>query len=187
MKVSLVNNGKKEPEKLRSLLSEHQVTLYDATQASNVEDSDLIVLSGSSRFPIMGNEDELEPEYSLVLNARVPIIGICYGAELIARAFGGTLVDLGEGNKERDLVDVEVVVPHPMFGGRTHFQAYDAHRWTVEALPHTLELLARSKHGPEVFRHRIRPVVGFQFHPEKMVDESYGDEVFRAVLAHYAH
>ncbi len=184
MRVALINNGIKAPQKLLELLAGHEVQVFDSAQASEVESSafDLMVLSGSSRFPIMGNEEALEPEFNLVLNSSIPVIGICYGCELIARAFGGTLTDLGEGSKERTMVDIEVVQEHPMFGGRKSFQAYDAHRWAISDAGPNLSILARSKHGPEVIQHCIRPIFGLQFHPEKMVDESYGDEVFRSIL-----
>lgn len=187
MKIALINNGTAEPEKLLALLSGHDVRVFNSTKAGDVDTSqfEVLILSGSSKFPIMGNEGKLEPEFSLVLNSTIPVIGICYGCELIARAFCGTLVDLGEGNKERDVIDVDVVVDHPMFQGKKSFKAYDAHRWAIESLRPELEILAHSKHGPEVIRHRIRPITGFQFHPEKMVDESFGDEIFNSVLSSY--
>ena len=185
MKVALVNNSTKEPERLLLLLSGHAVQVFDSSKVRELDpkDFDLIVLSSSSRFPITENEWLLLPEIDLIKTATTPIIGICYGCELIARAFGGSLVDHGEESKERDLVRVEVVANDPMFAGRTEFEAYDAHRWVIASLPPEIRVLARSKHGPEVIRHTERLIWGFQFHPEKMADESYGDEVFRSLLS----
>jgi GMP synthase-like glutamine amidotransferase len=185
MRVLLVNNGTKEPEKLLTLLSGHdvQVVTSDDLRTVTASEYDLVVLSGSSKFPITGNEWLLLPEIDLIKTATTPIIGICYGCELIAHAFGGVLVDHGEESKERDLVRIEVVADDPMFSGRKEFDAYDAHRWVIASLPVELRVLARSTHGPEVIRHTERLIWGFQFHPEKMVDESYGDEIFNTLLA----
>ncbi len=185
MRVALVNNGTKEPEKLLVLLSAHNVVVFDSSEVSTLgsKDFDLMVLSGSSRFPITDHEWLLLPEIDLVKTSTTPIIGICYGCELIARAFGGSLVDHGEESKERDLVRIEVAAGDPIFGGRTHFEAYDAHRWVVASLPPELRVLARSAHGPEVIRHTERLIWGFQFHPEKMADLSYGDEIFNNILS----
>lgn len=184
MKVALVNNGIKEPERLLSLLSQHEVQVIASSKIREIDAKffDLIVLSGSSRFPITENEWLLLPEIDLIKTTTTPIIGICYGCELIARAFGGSLIDHGEESKERDLVRVEVVAEDPMFGGRTEFEAYDAHRWTIASLPPELRVLARSEHGPEVIRHTERLIWGFQFHPEKMVDQSYADEIFTSLV-----
>lgn len=184
MKVALVNNGTKEPEKLLSLLRQHDVVVFNSSDIAVVKpgDFDVIVLSGSSRFPITENEWLLLPEIDLIKTTTTPIVGICYGCELIARAFGGSLVDHGEESKERDLVRIEVVSDDSMFGGRREFEAYDAHRWVIASLPPELRVLARSAHGPEIIRHTERLIWGFQFHPEKMLDESYADELFNTVL-----
>lgn len=185
MRVLLVNNGTKEPEKLLTLLSGYdvQVVIPDDLRTVTVSNYDLVVLSGSSKFPITDNEWFLLPEIDLIKTTTTPIIGICYGCELIARAFGGSLVDHGEESKECDLVHIKVVADDPIFSGRKEFEAYDAHRWMIASLPPELRVIARSKHGPEVIRHTDRLIWGFQFHPEKMVDESYGDEIFNTVLA----
>ena len=188
MRVALVNNGTKEPERLLLLLASHSVQVFNPSKVRELDqkDFDLIVLSGSSRFPITENEWLLLPEIDLIKTTTTPIIGICYGCELIARAFGGSLVDHGEESKERDLVRVEVVADDPIFTGRTEFEAYDAHRWVIASLPPELRVLARSSHGPEVIRHTERLIWGFQFHPEKIVDESYADEIFKTLVSELA-
>lgn len=183
MKVALVNNGSHAPEKLLTILKGHEVTVYDTAHLREMGNADLIVLSGSSTFPITENEWLLLPEIDLIKTTTAPVIGICYGCELIARAFGGSLVDHGEESKERDLVRIDVVADDPMFGGRASFEVYDAHRWVIASLPSELRVLARSEHGPEVIRHTERLIFGFQFHPEKMVDQSYGDEIFTTLLS----
>lgn len=184
MRVAFVNNGTKEPEKLFQLLRNHEVVSFGPNKSLEIfeDDFDLIVLSGSSRFPITKNEWLLLPEIDLIKNSKLPIIGICYGCELIVRAFGGSLVDHGDESKERDLVKVKVENDDPVFKGRKEFEAYDAHRWVVASLPEQFKVLARSVHGPEIIRHTERPLWCFQFHPEKMIDQSYGDEIFSALL-----
>jgi GMP synthase-like glutamine amidotransferase len=181
MRIALINNGTKKPENLLALLSEHEVTVCDQSQVSVLkpEAFDLIVLSGSSKFPITENEWLLLPEIDLVKTTTTPVVGICYGCELIARAFGGSLVDHGEESKERDVVRIDVVADDPMFGGRTAFDAYDAHRWVIASLPPELRVLARSAHGPEVIRHTERLIFGFQFHPRESQTRHSGPKYLR--------
>lgn len=183
MRIALVNNGTKDPEKLYELLAGHTVDTYPSEQADQVSRIayDLIVLSGSSRYPIMYHLDDLAAEIELIRSAEGPLIGICYGAELLAVAYGGTLRD--SGRKEKGIYTITSTSDDPIFGGKSAFDVYEAHRWTIDRVPDELEVLASSPTGPEVIRHRTRPHYGFQFHPEKMRDLTYGDELFRSVLS----
>lgn len=183
MRVTLINNGTKEPEKLYDLLCGHDVTsltLEDALRALDIP-ADLIVLSGSSRFPIAYHPHEVSAEIELIQKTDTPIIGICYGAELLAVAYGGTLRDMGE--KTHGVMSIAATADPELFSGRTSFDAYEAHRWTIDTLPEELVVLAQSETGPEVIRHQTKMQYGFQFHPEKFCDETFGDEVFTTLLA----
>ena len=182
MRVALVNNGTKEPSKVRDLLSGHEVIEFSIEEADEVLGGafDLIVLSGSSRFPIVYNLEQLRGELRLITESTAPLLGICFGAELLAVAYGGTLVDMG--HKVKGIYTIEAGTDS-LFKGRTSFDVYEAHRWSIGAVPESLHVLAHSERGPEIIRHTQKPQYGFQFHPEKMCDETYGDELFSAFLA----
>lgn len=183
MHIALVNNGTKEPEKLRTLLSGHHIEEFSLENAADAlrGTHDLVVLSGSSRFPIAYNLEALAPEFRLIRECTSPLLGICFGAELLAVAYGGTLRDTE--HKEKGIYTITALKDDPLFLGVTSFDAYEAHRWVIDTIPEEMELLAESPMGPEVIRHRTKPQYGFQFHPEKMCDETYGDELFRSFLA----
>ena len=182
MRVAIINNGTKEPEKLRTLLASHEITEFQLEEAADALSApfDLIVLSGSSRFPIAYNLDAVTEELELIRKTGTPLLGICFGAELLAVAYGSTLIDTG--HKATGIYNIDVTTADPLFEGRSSFDAYEAHRWSIGALPEELEELAHSPLGPEVIRHKTKPQYGFQFHPEKMCDETYGDELFRSFL-----
>ena len=59
------------------------------------------------------------------------------------------------------------------------------HRWIVDQTSPALQVLAESIHSPEVVRHTKYPIYGFQFHPEKMQDKTFGDEIFEAFVNQY--
>lgn len=186
MRVALIENGTSEPFKLLEILKEHEVsviTLEDSLKALD-HDFDLIILSGSSRFPIAYNLDILAPEIRLVRESSVPLLGICFGCELIAVAFGGTLRDLGE--KQKGISTITVTDSKELFCGIETFEVYEGHRWAIDQLPETFKTLALSSFGPEIVKHRTRPIYGFQFHPEKMLRETDGDELFGWFLAQVA-
>nr|AIA11970.1 Glutamine amidotransferase class-I [uncultured bacterium] len=182
MRVALINNGTKEPAKLYALLAGNEIDTFPSEEALEALKASygLVVLSGSSRFPIAYHLDTLAPELELIRRTAAPLIGICYGAELLAVAYGGSLKD--KGRKEKGVFTISTIVDEPLFQGRKTFDVYEAHRWVVDAIPQELEVLASSDMGPEILRHRTKPQYGFQFHPEKMCDETYGDELFRSLL-----
>jgi GMP synthase (glutamine-hydrolysing) len=182
MHVALINNGTKEPEKLLALLTNDTVDQFPLERADEAlcGTYDLVILSGSSRFPILYNLEILEAELKLIRECPSPLLGICFGAELLAVAYGGTLRDTE--HKEKGIYEITAVIKDPLFLDREAFNVYEAHRWVIDEIPAELELLASSCMGPEIIRHRTKSQYGFQFHPEKMCDETYGDELFASLL-----
>lgn len=176
MKTLLIDNGSTLLNRLRLLSPGDETVVTYANIPDDVHSYDLIILSGSSRFPVLGNEVALAAEIELIRRAEVPVIGICFGHELIVHAFGGEIIHLGESQK--GITEIEVIAGHPMFGDRTSFAVYENHQYGVRTLPPPLRPLAMIGDVVSVLEHRERPVYGFQFHPEHLTDEQYGDEVF---------
>ena len=190
MNVAIVNNGSGYPQRIVDLLlgqildTTVDIVVFDWSETSsiNLNNTDLLLLSGSNQMPIAFNKEKLSQEIELILRSGIPTIGICYGCELMAVAFGGGLKDCGPDNVHRDLVEMKVVAESDVFQEKDSFKAYDAHRWVIDPVPESFSVLAESSHGPEIIKHNERPMYGFQFHLEKMLEQSYGDELFLAVL-----
>jgi GMP synthase (glutamine-hydrolysing) len=178
MSIVLVDNGTTLLEKLRSLIpGEEQLVHYSKFDASIAEEAGLVVLSGSSIGPLYDTEDLYQKELDFIRTTTKPVIGICFGLELIVHAHGGALRELPE--QAKGVVSVEVVAGHNLFHPMASLDVYTNHRWVVETVPESFEVLAKSAHGPEVIRHKLLPLYGMQFHPENMTDCTTGDEFFR--------
>ena len=176
MKTLLIDNGSTLTPKLASLSpGKEDIVRYDAIP-DKLDEYSLIILSGSSEFSVLGNEEKLSREIELIKNANIPIVGICLGHELIARAFDATLELLSESCF--GMTNVDVVKQHPMFGGRANFSVYEKHQYGVTAVQEPLEVLAVTEQFIAVMKHKTKSIYGFQFHPEHHTDEQYGDEVF---------
>jgi GMP synthase (glutamine-hydrolysing) len=102
-----------------------------------------------------------------ILNAGVPILGICYGMQLLIRALGGEVVP-GTA-REYGPATVHVTDPaSPLFTGLPEtLDVWMSHGDRVEVLPEGVHTLAESENGiiaavgaPE------RAIYGTQFHPE---------------------
>lgn len=106
-----------------------------------------------------------------ISQARVPVLGVCLGHQSIGAAFGGKVVRAPE--------PVHGKAVHIQHGGTgvftglsQGFQAARYHSLVVEkeSLPPVLEPIAWNPDGLIMaLRHRERPVVGFQFHPESVL------------------
>ena len=184
MHIAIVNNAATKPDSLLRLLGKNTSQVFGYAESHLVEPAhfDLLILTGSSQFPIVYNREKLQAEIALIQRSNILTLGICYGCELIAVAFGSTLKDRGAFSQERAPFKIEVTSDNPIFLGHRDFMAYDAHRWTIDTLSSEIEVLARSTHGPEIIRHKNLPIYGFQFHPEKLPDETFGDELFAALV-----
>lgn len=180
MKILLIDNGSSFLDKLSELIPGQEIICkWDNISDIKTEDFDLVILSGGHNFEIEGNEKRLEKELNLIRNTKKPLIGICYGCELIAKAFGGVLEK--SLDKHKGIIDVSFTDESILKrGGKV--KVYENHSWIIKTLPTNFVSLAHSEHGPEIIKHRDLPIYGFQFHPEKCVEETEGGEVFLSVL-----
>ncbi len=177
MKLLIINNGTSYLPQLKSLLANHncQVIKYTEIDTINTKDYDATILSGGHDFTVNGNEDRLSMEFDLVINSTKPILGICFGFEIIARAFGSTLVSLP--SKEQGIIEIEVVEPNEIFLNIPNFKVFENHRWVIKDATKEISILARSKDGIEAFKHKTKPIYAVQFHPEMFVEKSCGAEI----------
>lgn len=114
-----------------------------------------------------------------IVAAHVPVLGICYGHQLLAHALGGE-VDDHPGGIELGTVPLtlhEAAQHDPLFADLPQqFDAQAAHRQSVRRLPDGAALLAGNNFEPH---HAFRVGAnawGVQFHPE------FGEAATRAYL-----
>ncbi len=130
-------------------------------------DAELVLLLGSSHgVPDPGREDVVAAESALVLDClerEVPVIGICYGAQLAAHALGGSVARAADheiGWYYVESHDPALCPPGPWV--QYHYDTF--------TVPDGARLLGHSDVGPQGFAvetaaGRLR-LVAWQFHPE---------------------
>jgi GMP synthase-like glutamine amidotransferase len=122
---------------------------------------DLVVLLGSDRSVHDASQQAVvSAESDLVREAdrrALPLLAICYGAQLVASAFGASVRRSPVPEIGWRRIECASAAP---FGEGPWFEFhYD--RWASNA---PLELLARTAAAPQAFR--LRRVLATQFHPE---------------------
>lgn len=130
-------------------------------------DVDGIVVTGSPRH-VYDRPDWLGETRMYLreqLRADVPVLGICYGHQLLADTLGGTVERADE--REFGYNEVNVIGQDPLFDGvPDRFTTFTSHQDVVAELPSGTTRLAENGYGLQAFRSDVFPAWGVQFHPE---------------------
>lgn len=96
----------------------------------------------------------------------IPILGICYGMQLVCQALGGK-VESGR-SREYGRAQCRILQENDLLRGLPkEFQVWMSHGDQVTAIPADFEPLAGTASCQlAAVRHRTRPLYGLQFHPE---------------------
>ncbi|HEX9973544.1 MAG TPA: glutamine-hydrolyzing GMP synthase, partial [bacterium] len=134
-----------------------------------------IILSGGPASvyqpdaPLIGKE---------IFDLNIPILGICYGLQLISHLLGGkvTKADHREyGHATLDVSDTDSLLENIAPKSRV----WMSHGDRVEKLPDDFSVLAQTINSPYgIIRHRNKKIYGLQFHPEVAHTEQ-GTKVIR--------
>lgn len=125
-----------------------------------------IILSGS---PFSVN-DEKAPEVNIAqLNSKLPVLGVCYGAQLTARQFGGQVAKSNKREYGRALLHKQK--DDLLLQDVTELsQVWMSHSDTILELPRGFEVLATTENIPYAAFKRngasVPPLYCLQFHPE---------------------
>jgi GMP synthase-like glutamine amidotransferase len=181
----LVNNSKKGEDRytrrLAACLSQLQVpfkvctTAHDVVRVVKRHDVKGCVLSGSTRMasdPL--SLAEVQAAMYVLTQMDVPVLGICFGSQLMTLLSGGEVVR--QPNLTCTTLQVDLKDSHPLFSGEGH-QSRVGMRFCfsdlikIDKIPHQLTPIswfkvAGNKKVPCGFQHTTRPWYGCLFHPE---------------------
>ena len=138
-----------------------------------------VILSGSP----CSVRDANAPQVDLSrLRGRVPLLGICYGAQYLAQQGGGTVE--GGDSREYGRAVLRVVAPSPLLRGvKEESTVWMSHGDSIARLPRGAKVIAST---PDVvnaaFQFEDEPTYAVQFHPEV-----YHSEEGARILENFAH
>lgn len=162
-------------------LNVHVVDVTADDLPGHPEDWDGIVITGS---PAMVSDRAPWSERTAgwlaeAVRAEVPVLGVCYGHQLLAHALGGE-AGFHPGGRETGTHKVELLdtaTDDPLFKGLPRqFPAQLTHRQSALRLPENAVLLGRNEFEAHQAFRVGRCAWGVQFHPE------FSSEVMRAYL-----
>jgi GMP synthase (glutamine-hydrolysing) len=128
-----------------------------------------LILSGGPSSVYEPNAPRLDPR---ILEANLPILGLCYGHQLIAQITNGKVEPAAckEYGIAQVAIDKTVGVLEGL--GKTE-KVWMSHGDTVFAMPSEFEVLAHTESCPvAAFKHKEKPIYGLQWHPEVIHTEN---------------
>ncbi len=139
-----------------------------------------IILSGGPASVMIDDAPQADPA---IYDAGVPVLGICYGAQLVAQQLGGTMQHTGNGEYGRTALTRTDGVPSVLLGEMPMEQTvWMSHGDAIAEAPPGFVVTASSPGAPvAALEDRERAVYGVQFHPEVLHTER-GQEVLKAFL-----
>jgi GMP synthase (glutamine-hydrolysing) len=137
-----------------------------------------LILSGGPASVYADAAPRLDRE---LLELGIPVLGICYGMQLVALSLGGRVegAEVGEFGRSR----LTVREPGTLLAGLPAEQTcWMSHRDSVFQAPPGFTALASSTESPvAAFESRERRIYGIQFHPE-VVHTPYGQQILEVFL-----
>jgi GMP synthase (glutamine-hydrolysing) len=140
------------------------------TPAQELRNCAGIILSGSPHSVLEQGSPTIDKG---ILDLNIPIVGLCYGHQLIARLLGGVVVKGTVREYGRATLHIQKNVP--LFAGLDREeQVWMSHGDTVETLPPSFETLGSTNDCASAAVGNIaRRIFGLQFHPE-VTDTPHG-------------
>ncbi len=110
-------------------------------------------------------------EVHVIQNINKPVIWICLGCELIASAYHCTIAK----HSERIQWDIKIMCAND---AKEHL-VHEAHKFSITDLWTDIEWLAKSDYWYEIIKHKSKPIIWFQFHPEVITNSNDGLMLFK--------
>ncbi|HTN45442.1 MAG TPA: glutamine-hydrolyzing GMP synthase [Flavipsychrobacter sp.] len=125
-----------------------------------------IILSGS---PFSVNDPTAPKPDIKALADKLPVLGVCYGAQLLAQQSGG---EVGKSShREYGRAHLQIMKHNSLFATLPpHSQVWMSHSDSIKQLPEAFEIIATTESIPVAAftskTYAAHPVYGIQFHPE---------------------
>lgn len=151
----------------------------------DLKDAFAVIITGSalSVTEALPWKNEVSARLRQLVEVGVPLLGICFGHQLLGHALGGR-VEVNPNGREMGTVDLERVEDDAVCGARGRVQVNTTHVDSVVTLPPGARVLARTRQEPHAAVRFGPSAWGVQYHPELDAEVMrYYYDARRAVLS----
>ncbi len=117
------------------------------------------------------NDKKINEVNSKIINFSInnskKLLGICYGAEILALTLGGTIrkiKSIQKGNEHIEILQNNLIT-------KNSINVFESHAFEISKLPNMLTTIGKSNNCKyEIIQHKEKLIFGTQFHPEMSLD-----------------
>ena len=177
----VVDNGSVYTKSLLNFLLEKKLEFtsltFDKVILSDLYKYSSMILSGRQKNdPIMNAINS--KIIKRVISEKKPLLGICYGAEILALTLGGTLIRMQKIHT--GIQEIVIVKTNPICSGE--ITVFESHSYMISKIDSLFEQIAKSNVCKfEIIQYHDSAIFGTQFHPEMSDDGKLLLEKFVAV------
>ncbi|WP_456325370.1 glutamine-hydrolyzing GMP synthase [Desulfonauticus submarinus] len=140
-----------------------------------------IILSGGPASVTAENSPSLDPK---IFEWKIPVLGICYGMQLMNKLLGGEVVP--SANREYGRSELELLQDSPLWSNiwpeNKKFTVWMSHGDTVLNIPNDFEVLAKTESIDfAAMGNKEKKLYALQFHPE-VVHTDFGKQIIANFL-----
>ena len=166
----VVDNGSIYTKQLTNFLTKKNFSFEKYTpyilKLNSLEKYESIILSGRRK-----NDKKINEVNSKIINFSIKndkkLLGICYGAEILALTLGGTIrktESIQKGNETIEILKDNLII-------KNSIDAFESHAFEISKLPNMLITIGKSDNCKyEIIQHKEKLIFGTQFHPEMSLD-----------------
>jgi GMP synthase (glutamine-hydrolysing) len=141
----------------------------DSLHAANGKIAGVMILgSATSVYDDLPWQRPLEAWLRPLIDGGTPVLGLCYGHQMLAHMLGGKVGFLHPDKTKRSGFHPVTLEPDRLWGGKKKDgKLFMSHREVVTTVPPGMRAVGRSKESAtEAIAHEKLPVWGLQAHPE---------------------
>jgi len=179
--ICIIDCGTSWLEEIKNNVAElnypFKVINLDKVKDNNFASFSGIIISGSPTLLVKDNIQEYKNLFKFIKTVNIPILGICFGHQIMGLLFGSAIHTSKKVNKKER---IEFVKQDDLFINIKNQALFKEGHLQFITLPREFFLLAKSKTcANEAMKHKHKQLYGLQFHPEVSDD---GDKIFRNFL-----
>ena len=153
-------------EFLSNLNKPYHVTTHDKISLDELRQYDAFILSGRRN-----NDSQMNAKNTAIIKHAIShknsLLGICYGAEILALTVGGTIKKMTSIHKGNE--NVSILQKNPLCNGE--ILVFESHNYEISKLGNQLIPIGKSKRcNNEIIWYKDAKIFGTQFHPEMSAD-----------------
>jgi len=166
----VIDNGSIYTKNLTDFLNKKNILFEIQTpylfDLSSLDNYDSFILSGRRK-----NDKKINEINSKIITFSIKnnlkLLGICYGAEILALTLGGTIRKVPL--LQKGIEEIKIIKKNLL--SNNSLDVFESHGFEISTLPEILIPLAESKNCRyEIIQYETKPIFGTQFHPEMSED-----------------